>query len=230
MSAPVEITYTFHFGSGSGRRIGLRFEAERFDLIVEENAPPPAWAALAFARCDHCPLSGPAWCPFARVLAPLVPVFLDFYSYDDAVVEVVTARRTVVAKGALQQGTASLIGLVGATSGCPHLDFYRPMARFHLPFASEEETLVRLFSFHLLACEVRGEPLRLGGLESALAAAARVNRAMADRLRAGLPRDAMVNGLIILDTFAQAATYVMAKKLAELAYLFAPVTDREETR
>lgn len=220
MTAAVRIVYTFHLGQGVSKQVALAFDPATFTLIVADD-PPPAWAALGFATCGHCPLNDVPFCPFARALAPIVPSFVDFYSYHDAVVEVVTPRRTVVAKGAVQEGTASVIGLVGATAGCPHLDFFRPMARFHLPFATEEETLVRLFSMYLLGCRVRGEPVGLDGLKAKSTAVARVNAGMAERLRAGLSRDALVNGLIILDTFAQAAAYVMDKQMADLRYIFA---------
>jgi len=217
----VEIAYHFHFSNGGRQTVTLSFSPD-FTLINDPTLPPPAWAALEFARCAGCPLDAThsPLCPFARALAPLVPHFSQFYSYEISVVEVVTPRRTMIAKGALQEGTASLIGLVGATSGCPLLTFFRPMAHFHLPFASEEETLVRLFATHLLGRLVRGEPASLDGLRDSVAAVARVNVGMAERLRTGLSRDALVNGLIILDTFANAVPYVMDRSLDELRYIF----------
>jgi len=47
-----------------------------------------------------------------------------------------------------------------------------------------------------------------------------VNSGMAERLRAGLSRDALVNGLIILDTFANPVPYVTDRSLAEIRYIF----------
>lgn len=218
---PSEIAYHFHFASGGGETVRLRFSPE-FDLLDQPDFSPPPWTALGFSRCAGCPLDPAAspLCPFARALAPLVPHFTQFYSYEITVVEVVTPRRTMIAKGALQEGTASLIGLVGATCGCPLLAFFRPMARLHLPFASEEETLVRLFATHLLGRLMRGEPATLDGLRDRVAGVVQVNAGMAQRLRAGLSRDALVNGLIILDTFAEAVPYVMDRSLDELRYIF----------
>lgn len=218
---PIEIAYHFHFSGGGCETVTLRFSPD-FDLIVAAETAPPAWAALDFSRCTGCPLD-PAqtpFCPFARALAPLVPHFTQFYSYEIAVVEVVTPRRTTTARGALQEGTASLIGLVGATCGCPLLAFFRPMARMHLPFASEEETLVRLFATHLLGQMVRGQATSLDGLRDRVSGVVQVNSGMAERLRAGLSRDALVNGLIILDTFANPVPYVTDRSLAEIRYIF----------
>ena len=136
-----------------------------------------------------------------------------------------TDQRTVVAERPLQDAMASIMGLIGATSGCPHLDFFRPMARFHLPFASEQETLVRAFSIHLL-----GEYLRAGGegeiaigvqgLNTRYRAVATVNQSMAERLRAAFERDAGVNAIVILDTFARAVPFVVEEALRELRPLF----------
>jgi len=43
------------------------------------------------------------------------------------------------------------MGLVIATSGCPHTLFLKPMARFHLPLASVTETIYRASAMYLTA-------------------------------------------------------------------------------
>jgi hypothetical protein len=120
---------------------------------------------------------------------------------------------------------ASIMGLIGATSGCPHLNFFRPMARFHLPFASEQETLIRAFSLHLLREYLRagGEgaiAVGVDGLESLYRAVALVNQGMAERVRAAFRRDAAINAIVILDTFARAVPFVVHEALQELRPLF----------
>ena len=58
----------------------------------------------------------------------------------------------------------SLIGIYMVTSGCPIMDKLRPMARFHLPFASTEETIYRAISTYLLGqyfLEQKGKKLYL---------------------------------------------------------------------
>ena len=50
-----------------------------------------------------------------------------------------------------KEGISSLMGLVSAASGCPHTSALRPMARFHLPLARNEETVHRATSMYLLA-------------------------------------------------------------------------------
>lgn len=62
-----------------------------------------------------------------------------------------TTERTVSAETSAQQGLGSLLGLIMATSGCPHTVFFKPMARFHLPFSNESETIYRAVSMYLLS-------------------------------------------------------------------------------
>lgn len=222
MSTPASITYIFHFSAGRTENVRLDFLP---DMLVSRRSEAPAWVRLDSHRCGHCPLSGVDHCPFASAIAPFVDLFADFYSYEPVRIEVVTPHRTISAECDLQHGLASLLGLAGATSGCPHLAFFRPMARFHLPFSSEEETLYRAFSAHLL-----GRYFASGGASSVQAdfdhlrreyeAAAKVNRGMAERMRSAFLRDAVVNALVVLDTFAQAAPLVIEDKLDELAYIF----------
>lgn len=210
------ISYRFGFDSGRVEEVTLTFDA---GMRLDQRAEQP-WTHLSFSRCRHCPLPPLSHCPFATGLAPFVHRFDDVFSYEPVTVTVNTTRRTITATVAVQHGLASLVGLVGGTSGCPHLDFFRPMARFHLPFASEEETLVRAFAMHLLADWIAGRPLGLDDLMENYRAAALANHDMADRLRAAFRRDAVVNALITLDTFAQAVPYVIDEKLAELRYIF----------
>lgn len=222
-----EINYIFHLAHGRKECIRLAFDPETF--LLKRNAALGAepWTRLDFHPCTHCPLTvetSPE-CPLALALSSFVHGFDEFYSYDIAVVEVVTSQRTVVAQRPLQDAMASIIGLAGAASGCPHLAFFRPMARFHLPFASEQETLFRAFSTHLLQEYLshggsREIAIGVDGLEAQYRAVAEVNRCMADRIRAAFERDAVVNAIVILDTFAQAVPFVVHQALKELRPLF----------
>lgn len=222
MNAASAVTYRFHFPDGRREEVRLDFLP---DMTVRHRCDEPAWTRLDNYRCGHCPLGETGTCPFASALAPFTAQFEDFYSYEPVRVEVLTPHRTITAECDLQHALASLLGLVGATSGCPHLAFFRPMARFHLPFASEEETLYRAFSAHLLGryfasgdgCRVQAD---FDLLRTEYEAAARVNRGMAERMRAAFTRDAVVNALVVLDTFAQAAPMVIEDRLEELAYIF----------
>lgn len=210
-------TYAFVFADGRELKLDLRFDD---DMRLQQRAEE-AWTRLDFHRCPHCPLAEEVGhCPFAAGLAPFMAGFDGVDSFARVQVMVRSAQRVMVAERAVQHGLASLIGLIGATSGCPRLDFFRPMARFHLPFASEEETLVRAFSLHLLDNWFNRRPLAFDDLAADYQAAALVNRTMADRIRAAFHRDAVVNALVSLDTYAQALPLVVEDHLEELAPIF----------
>lgn len=222
-----EISYVFHLPDGDSQTITLRFADDSFLLQRDDDGAAKDWTALGFKQCPHCPLTPDTspHCPLARALSGFVHGFDAFYSYEMAVVEVVTAQRTMTTTHPLQDSMASILGLVGATSGCPHLDFFRPMARFHLPFATEQETLLRVFSLHLLREYLRSggqgdKCIGLGGLPALYDAVAKVNLAMAERIRAAFKKDVVVNAIVILDTFAQAVPWVMEDALRELMPLF----------
>ena len=124
------------------------------------------------------------------------------------------------------------MGIVIATSGCPHTVFLKPMARFHLPFATEEETLYRATSMYLLAQyflqrEGKKGDFELQGLREIYDNIQLVNTAIAKRLRAACKTDASVNAIICLDMYAKAIPYVIEESLEEIRYLFTPyLTDR----
>lgn len=222
----VSITYRFAIEGGAAETV--RLTMEKADFVAQPpDGTSPAWAALDFHPCAECPLAPApgASCPFARLLSGFIGRFDRYDSFTMAEVEVTTPNRTISAKRPLQQGMASLVGLAGATSGCPRLAFFRPMARFHLPFASEEETLFRTFSIFLLGryLESGGSgtaAVGVEGLRAHYADAEAVNRGMAERIRAAFAKDAVVNAIVILDIFAQAVPYVVDDALNELRYLY----------
>ncbi len=52
-------------------------------------------------------------------------------------------------------GLSPLIGIVMTTSGCPVMEHRNPMERFHLPFATLEETIFGMVSMYLLVQHYR---------------------------------------------------------------------------
>lgn len=228
---PAVITYRFHLPAGV-QEITLRFEPDSFTLLAGDPATAPDWAALEFCQCPHCPLvaADTPVCPFAHGLSGFVDHFGDFYSYEQAKIEIVTDTRTVSATKPLQNGMASLVGLIGATSGCPHLAAFRTMARFHLPFARDDETLYRVFTMYLLGrylADGAAGPEVMDGLIALNEAATQVNRAMADRVRTAFRKDVVVNAVVILDMFAQAVPFVIEDGLDELRTLYGMTRDSD---
>ncbi len=203
------ISYRFFVPKEKQVQIDLNFDDDTYRLQIDEDGEKPDWARLSHQKCSNCPLADDIeWCPAALGIAQFLPAFKAKFSYEKTVVEVETPTRTVVTKATFQTGIASLLGLTCATSGCPHTKFLRPLARFHLPFATEQETVFRSLSAYLLTQykinHDKGEnkPLSFEGLNEAYATLSVVNSFLAERLRDGVERDAALNAVMILDGFA----------------------------
>lgn len=189
---------------------------------------PPDWAALDFHKCDHCPLSSVEhpWCPAAASIARLVAAFDELWSYDTVSLDVTTPERTFVFDQIqLQDALRSLMGLVLPTSGCPHTAFFRPMARFHVPLSSVEETIYRAASMYLLGQWMRRSQghavdFDLDGLTELYERVAVVNRQLHKRLSEAVSTDASQNAVALLGVFSQFLPMAVDESLAPLRPLF----------
>jgi hypothetical protein len=198
----------------------------------------PAWTALEFHRCPNCPLeaAAAAVCPLSASLAALVAFANEMVSYDEIEVVVCTRQRTISCKTTAQRAIGSLMGLLSALSGCPRTAPFRPMARFHLPFADADETLFRVAGMYLLAQQMRAMEGMASAPEEGLQGLAVlynevevVNAAIAGRLRAAVSTDASVNALILLDTFSKDVPLSIEEQLSSLRPCFAGWLDPKST-
>lgn len=166
----------------------------------------PPWTALDTHTCGGCPLRADptaTHCPAAADLVPIVDALRDLKSFERAEVTVTLPGKVVRRETDLQELVRSVVGLVLATSGCPVLRRMKPLAAFHQPFASFEETLFRAVSLHLVRAwfdRRDGKPadLDLADLRAHYEDVARVNQGLAKRIRSLGSGDAGVNGLIQL--------------------------------
>jgi hypothetical protein len=150
MSASV--IYHFYAAKGEETLIALHFDPRTYRLQLPTDPVLPEWAKLNFNRCPNCTLAdSEEYCPAAAALAQFLPCFESRFSYEKTTLQVETGNRTIVAQTTFQHGIAGVIGLAMATSGCPRTLFLRPMARTHLPLATEEETVFRSLAIHLLS-------------------------------------------------------------------------------
>lgn len=223
----LEIQYIFRFADGRELSFPLRLDATTLDPSVPPTPSPPEWTRLGFHRCPHCPLHEEEHphCPLARSLVGTVSLLGDVLSYAEVDAEVITPERRIQRHTSAQNGISAMMGLIIATSGCPHMAFFKPMARFHLPFATEEETMYRAASMYLLGQYFRqqqGLPAEMGfdGLLQLYRHVEVVNRAMANRLRAAAREDGTVNALVLLDMYAKTLPIVVEETLHELQPLY----------
>lgn len=226
---PPRITYVFTLADGSRERFDVELDPATLTLNNPPPAPPPGWTALAFHQCPHCPYTEEKEprCPAAANLIPLLQRLDHLASYDQMTIEVVTVERRIIQKTTAQRAIGSLMGLLIAASRCPHTHFFKPMARFHLPLATEEETIYRATANFMLAqyfCKDNNpaSACSLDGLNAIYRNMQIVNQAMAKRLRAASEGDSSINAIILLDMYAKIVPYVIRRDLEGLRPLFAP--------
>lgn len=207
--------------------VSARFDPDTFDRIRTECGTPPDWTRLDTQQCAHCTLRSEhcTYCPAAVALDDLIAPFEQIKSYAEATVCVHTKERTVTSKTTAQRALRSLMGLYMATSGCPTLDKLRPMARYHLPLATPEETMFRAVGAHLLAqffLQQRGGAGELGfeSLRKLYDEIHTINESLANRIRNLSREDAHVNALVMLDLHTHFVPLSLASDLAEFEPLF----------
>ncbi|BCS98833.1 hypothetical protein DSLASN_44650 [Desulfoluna limicola] len=231
----LSVLYNFSMAEKGSERFTLSIDAETLELIRPPATPTPEWTRLGFHICPHCPYTEKTMsrCPVALSLAEVTERFGSILSYDTVALEVVTSERVVKQTATAQRCVSSLIGLLMATSGCPHTAFFKPMARFHLPLASEAETLYRSTSMYLLSRYFVGmrdgeARVELDGLTKIYDNLQTLNRHIAKRLRAASKTDSAVNALVILDLYAEAAPYAIEDALDTLEPLFSQYIKADE--
>lgn len=229
----IEIRYTFKFNDQS-EVFDIELDGQKLELVRNDQEPKPEWTALSFHQCSHCPLNSDTHphCPVAMSLSGVIKRLGNICSHDEIDLEVKTKERTFFGETTAQRGISSMIGLLIATSGCPHTEYMKPMARFHLPFATEEDTIFRAVGMFLLAQyflrkEGKQEDMSLKGLSEIYKNLHLLNKSIAERIRFSAPADASVNALILLDMFTNLMPFVIEDHLDEIRYLFEPYLTKE---
>jgi len=224
----VDIEYIFKFKGKKEKHVHVCLDPQTLDLIVEIPENLPTWTNLDFHQCPNCLLSIQASpkCPVAVHLVKLIESFEHLQSYDIILVEIMTPERITFNETSAQKGLSSLLGLIMSTCGCPHTDFFKPMARFHLPFANALETTFRAVSMYLTAQYLRrnqglNADLELEGLKKIYSNIQIINVAMAERVRTITPKDVALNALVMLDIYAQSVSFAIDESLDEIRHLFA---------
>lgn len=227
MPSTFSIQYLFMTPGNREERFSIDIDSETLELIRRPPEKVPSWAEMDFHQCPNCPLSMSDYfyCPLCLGISPIVGQFEAILSYDTVEIEVKTNERRFIQETTVQRGLSALMGLVMAVSGCPHTAFFKPMARFHLPFSTEEETAYRVSSMHMLAQyyikELSGNTeIGLGGLSNIYQNIHHVNMSIAKRLRAATSTDSSVNAVVMLDMFTKSIPYNIDESMEVIRYLF----------
>jgi len=222
------IKFNYRFIFHDGRILEHKVELDSSTgLVAEPDSAPEEWTKLEFNKCSHCPLNSKnhPHCPVAKNLSAVAQAFKAEKSYEKVKTEVDTTERTYMKELPLQDGLFSLFGLIMATSACPHLDFLRPMARFHLPFSTIDETMVRSASFYLLkqyfVAQQGGKPdFDLKDFGKIYEKVNVVNQGISARIRSIAKADADINSVVCLDAFASILPSQASRKFSDITSMF----------
>ena len=205
----IRYRYLIEFDEGQTLEFDIPLDAKSLDNRLNLG-PPPCWSSRRDFGCRNpaCPLAEEDRCPCACTTHYLVGVFGNIPSTQQVTITATTSQRSCTRRAAIQTAVGSITGILMATCGCPVLARLKPMARFHLPFASVEETEYRIFAMYALAQVLRARrhlewDCGFEGLRDLYAQIQAINRLSADKIAAAQQKDAAINGLVILDTFAQ---------------------------
>ncbi len=237
MTETFTITYKFNLQDNSEEVFDLIFDAETVELVNDHRIPPPPWTELEHHQCPHCPLTPEThpFCPVALNLVMVINRFDRLMSFDRVLAKVINTERKVAHSTSAQEGISSLMGLLIAGSSCPLTHFFKPMARFHLPFANKEETLWRAAATFLLAryftaSGLKESDINLNGLVKIYDDVARLNDYMVERVRSATLKDSAVNALVHLDVFAKFLTPPLEDSFNQIKHIFAPFLGHRPSR
>lgn len=216
----MKFEYAFKFEDGTERSFPLPLDDTTGLLqLPEPQAPPPDWAKLDHCKCPHCPFDSAkvAYCPVAKNLAQAADAFKDEKSFKKCTVFVKGQERFYGKQTDLQTGLQAMFGLIMATSDCPHMAPLRHLTKTHLPFATVDETRVRIFGSYLLAQHEKhqkGEPadFEATGLNKIFAALNTLNIHVINRIRSVSKGDTNQNAIVLLDSFASLLSFSAPKK------------------
>lgn len=227
MEDDLQIKYNFIFEDHTREMFTINLDRESLEINNNHKPKNPSWTKLTKNQCYNCQLSSPEHtnCPIAANINNILPIFKDKHSFDKVLVKVHTEDRSYEHETSLQQSLSSLIGIIMVTSGCPSMKILKPMVRFHLPFATLEETIFRSASSYLMGQFFRyknGKSVdwHMNHLSDAYESIQYVNMAMADRLRNISEKDAGVNAVIVLDVFAKELPFSIEDGIKKLEYLY----------
>ena len=224
---PYKIVYKFSLNNGQEKFFNILLNPETISIIQHQSEPLPDWAKLKYHQCKCCPLEtlGNPYCPVAVNISNIVEEFKDSVSYDDCLVSCSTPERTYLKKTSIMEGISSILGIIMATSNCPIMDFFKPMARFHLPFSTSDETAVRVTSMFLLQQYLEygndsADNINLNKLEQHYNKVNKVNEGILKRISSLGSKDADKNAIIMLHSLSQIFSLEINYSLESIAHLF----------
>jgi len=225
--------YVFTLDDGRKKEFEVMLDPATMLVVpAGSDAELPFWTLLEYRKCGNCPLNPRCskHCPIAANISRLVEGFGEMVSCTTVHIEVINEARTISRKTALQEGLYSLLGIYMAASGCPVMDKLKPMAVYHQPFSTIEETVYRVLTMYMAAQYFRMKKglypdWELNNLVKMYDDIRSVNRDFAERIRGAAEKDAVINSLVNLDVFAMVLVDV-STNIKELGGMFTPYLEK----
>lgn len=219
--------YQFNFSDGKRKEFLVEFDNERLQSKLPAGSEYPDWAQLESYQCKNCTLTSEdyLYCPLAVNLVPIIYWCKDLVSYDEVDVVVTSQEREVRVHTSIQRAVSSLLGLLMSSSACPKMHFLKPLARFHLPLATHEETIFRAVSATFLKNYFEKNDSHtnedaLSELKEQYQELQDLNRFIAERIRDAIEKDAAINAIVLLDALSKKVSYSLDDSLLQIRYLF----------
>ncbi|MBU0996130.1 MAG: hypothetical protein KJ737_26840 [Proteobacteria bacterium] len=221
------IRYHFLFKNGKENTFDVKIDSSTMLNLLPQPENKPFWTELDYHQCECCPLDKAqvSHCPIALNIMGLIEAFKNVMSSEKCQVSCITPERTYSKEVDIQNGLFSIFGIINATSSCPIMSFFKPMAKFHLPFSTIEETKVRVISFYLLSQYFKQEKsdtidIQLEQLESFYSKVELLDAGILNRIRGISDSDADKNAVIILNSIAQLISMEIDEQLQSIEDIF----------
>lgn len=212
--------YRFEFEIGIVKEFTIEIDIETMTKINKTVENPPDWTRLKNFKCSHCPLDEEKhiYCPLALSLVDTISEFSNNNSFDRVNITVTTDKRKFYKETDIQSGIGSYLGVVMVASGCPIMKKLSPLLHFHLPFATLEETEIRVFSLYLLAQliklkEGKQPDWEMKNLSKLYDDIITLNHNISKKIAHLESKDANINSIVLLNSFADFVTFTLNEKL-----------------
>lgn len=199
-----------------------RIELDR-DYDRERALAAPSWTRLEHQQCSNCPLKRKDFshCPAAVDLHRVIEDFHGLPAFKKAQFWVRTPEREYTKQAGLEEGLRALLGVIMATSACPVLGRLKPMAQNHLPFANNQEFILRAVSLYLARQyfnfrEGRHADWELKGLVRLFQQLQLVNQAFWQRIHDTCEGDSNLKAFLSFFSMSSSMTYSLETQLQKI--------------
>jgi len=213
----MKIQYRFDI---EGHSLQYEVDVDRSFDFQADREEAPSWAELKHNQCPNCPLTVKdcQYCPAAVDLAAVVTDFQRLPAAKTARIRVSTPERNYDKETALEEGLRSLMGLIMASSACPILHQLKPNARNHLPFASQDDFIIRSTALYLLKQyfnyrEGKRPDWELQGLISLNQELQTLNEALWGRVKEACEGDSNLKALLSFLDMSSSVSYSLESQL-----------------